>query len=275
MLVFYSCAEKENELPITGSWHATMETMDDHHLPFNFELSKEADKYQITVHNAEEEVLIEDIEFKGDSIYIRMPVFEGYFKGVYDSYNIIGDYVKEPLNRVVPFSAKYGKANRFPISNSAAADVSGIWEVDFSGGTEDFYKSKGIFNQDGNKLTGTFRTNTGDYRFLEGVVDGDSLKLSCFDGAHAFLFLGKVTDSTMNGVFYSGNHFKEPFEGHPNEEFELADSEELTFLKEGYKTIEFSFPDSSGKMVSLSDPDFENKVVGGTDNGNLVPQLHG
>ena len=33
--------------------------------------------------------------------------------------------------------------------------------------------------------------------YLEGVMDGDSLKLSTFDGAHAFLFIAKVTDSTF------------------------------------------------------------------------------
>lgn len=54
-------------------------------------------------------------------------------------------------------------------------------------------------------------TETGDYRYLEGVVNGNQLQLSTFDGAHAFLFTGTVTDSTINGHFYSGNHWKEPF----------------------------------------------------------------
>ena len=65
-------------------------------------------------------------------------------------------------------------------------------------------------SQEKNRVTGTLRTNTGDYRYLEGIVDGDSLRLSTFDGAHAFLFTAKVTDSSLSGTFYSGNHFKEP-----------------------------------------------------------------
>ena len=125
----------------------------------------------------------------------------------------------------------------------------------------DTYLAKGIFTQTSNKVTGTFRTTTGDYRYLEGIVDGDSLKLSTFDGAHAFLFTAKATDSTLNGYFYSGNHWKEHFTAKLNNEYELTNEENLTFIKEGYEYFDFSFPDTRGRVVSLSDPEFNNKVV--------------
>ena len=96
---------------------------------------------------------------------------------------------------------------------------------------------------------------------MEGVVDGDSLKLSAFDGAHVFLFTAKVTDSTMDGTFFSGNHSVENFRAKRNTAFELPDANSLTYLKEGYGKFEFSFPDVSGRMVSLSDTKFQDKVV--------------
>ncbi|HAI37514.1 MAG TPA: TlpA family protein disulfide reductase, partial [Maribacter sp.] len=71
----------------------------------------------------------------------------------------------------------------------------------------------------------------------------------------------KVTDSSMNGVFYSGNHFKEPFVATRNDDFELPDPDSLTFLNEGYDKLAFTFPDSNGDKVSLSDDRFHNKVV--------------
>ena len=76
-----------------------------------------------------------------------------------------------------------------------------------------------------------------------------------------FLFTAKVSDSTMEGQFYSGNHSIENFKAKRNAAFELADSNSLTFLKEGYNTFGFSFPDSSGKLVSLKDERFKDKVV--------------
>lgn len=87
------------------------------------------------------------------------------------------------------------------------------------------------------------------------------MKLSTFDGAHAFLFTAEVNDSVINGMFYSGNHWKEPFVAKRNENFELPDADSLTYLKEGYDKVQFSFPDENGNMVSLNDKQFKNKVV--------------
>ncbi|MFT5678977.1 MAG: hypothetical protein ACI9FY_001525, partial [Patiriisocius sp.] len=128
------------------------------------------------------------------------------------------------------------KVLRFDIARAPISTISGNWETVFSPNTvADRYIAKGIFNQIGNKVTGTFRTTTGDYRYLDGVVEEDSLKLSTFDGAHAFLFKAAISDSVMNGMFYSGNHWKEYFTAKRNENYELPSADNLTFLKEGYE----------------------------------------
>ena len=162
----------------------------------------------------------------------------------------------------MPFLAEFENSNRFVVKNKAEKDITGTWETVFSKGVEgDEYSAKGIFKQDGTKVTGTFTTTTGDYRYLEGVIDGDQLKLSTFDGAHAFLFTAKVTDSALEGKFYSGNHWKEPFVAKRNATYQLPSANDLTFLKEGYDSLEFSFPDENGNIVSLNDDRFKNKVV--------------
>ena len=75
------------------------------------------------------------------------------------------------------------------------------------------------------------------------------------------MFTAEVNGDTMNGVFYSGNHWQEPFIGKRNETYELPDAYDLTFLKEGYDALEFTFPDANGDMVSLADDRYKNKVV--------------
>jgi hypothetical protein len=41
-------------------------------------------------------------------------------------------------------------------------------------------------------------TPNSDYRYLEGIVRGDSMFLSTFDGAHSYLFTAKIeTDSRL------------------------------------------------------------------------------
>jgi len=218
ILFLNSCAEEKKSSLTEGMWLAELTAMDDAILPFNFKLIKTTDgAYQIEIYNAEEVILVDEIEIKNDSILIKFPVFEGYIAGKFTDTSIEGQFIKESLERIVPFKAIHG--------------------------------------------VNAYRTETGDYRYLEGVVSGESLNVSAFDGAHAFVFKAKVTDSSMNGAFYSGNHSKELFVAKRNENFELISSDSLTFIKEGYDKLAFSFPNSEGEMISLDDERFKNKVV--------------
>ncbi|MFN3137085.1 MAG: peroxiredoxin family protein [Allomuricauda sp.] len=257
-----SCKKEEAPKLATGDWLAKIEVSESQQLPFEFTLSQnEEGGYVMQAFNAEEVVTIDEFTFNGDSINIRMPVFEGHITGTYTTDRISGEFIEESKERRVPFVATYGKQDRFTVNEDAAVNLSGIWETYFDVNTEDEYAAKGIFMQNGNRLKGTFRTKTGDYRYLDGVVTGDSMKLSAFDGSHVFLFLAEVTDSTLNGKFYSGNHSVEEFMAARNEAFELPDSNELTYLREGYDKFDFTFPNSDGEMVGLDDPMFRDKVV--------------
>ncbi len=231
-------------------------------LPFNFQVKKGSqENYEIQIYNAEETIVVDEVEIKGDSIKIKLPVFEGYIIGKFSRNEILGDFIKESVDRSVPFKAVYGKMERFETTLEPTIDISGIWETTFDPNTDKTYLAKGIFQQSGKKLVGTFRTTTGDYRFLDGVVDGDSLKLSAFDGSHVYLFKAKISDATMQGTFYSGNHFKEPFVAKRNDNFELPDTDSLTYLKSGFERLSFAFPDNTNTLVSLEDKQFKDKVV--------------
>lgn len=261
LIMFFGCNSPADYSLKKGIWRAQLTTLDNQKLPFTFSLNRKPDGYQIQIFNAREVVEVDEIEINGDSILIKMPVFEGYVSGVFNDSVIQGSFIKESLDRIVPFTAAFGDSLRFGSNKEPKVNISGIWETTFSADTDDEYMAKGVFTQQDGLVSGTFRTTTGDYRYLEGSIDGDSLLLSTFDGAHAFLFKAKVTDSTLNGIFYSGNHFKEPFFATRNEGFELPDGNSLTFLNQGYEEIDFSFPDRNGRKVSLKDKEFKDKVV--------------
>ena len=46
-----------------------------------------------------------------------------------------------------------------------------------------------------------------------------------------------------------------------DQDYELADSKTLTKLKDGVQSINFNFKDTTGKLVSLNDAQFKDKVV--------------
>ena len=262
MVLISSCDNSKAPILSEGIWLGELEVQDNEILPFNFELKKsDSGQLFIEIYNAAEVIKVEEVTLKNDSIVIRTPVFEGYIAGKFTETSIHGEFIKESLERIVPFKAIFGKEERFSAKNKPQVNVSGIWEAEFSPNTADSYLGKGIFTQHGNKVTGTFRTTTGDYRYLDGIMDSDIMKVSAFDGAHAFLFTAKVTDSSLGGTFYSGNHFQEPFIARRNESFELPDADSLTYLKKGYDKLAFSFPDSQGTLISLDDARFKNKAV--------------
>jgi len=260
--IFFGCKKKESLLLSAGVWRVELNVMDGQKLPFNFKVKKSDDgEYVMEIFNAEEVIEVDEIQIENDSIRIKTPVFEGYLIGAFTENTMEGKFIKESLDRVVPFTAVFDTDTRFDVKTLTKKDVSGIWETKFNPGLEEEYIAKGIFEQVDGEVVGTFETTTGDYRYLDGVMDGDSLKVSAFDGAHAFLFAAQVTDSTLNGAFYSGNHSKELFTAKRNESYMLPSTDSLTFIKDGYDKLEFSFPDADGKMISLADERFKNKVV--------------
>ncbi len=261
ILMITSCdIDVKNKFLEQGTYKAWLSIQDNQEIPFIFEVES---KDKLKIYNAEEVIEVDEIEYRNDSVFITTPVFEGYIAAkISNEESLNGFFIKESLDRIVPFRAEGHDNQRFQIDSKPTQDVSGIWETVFSQGIEgDEYIAKGIFKQEGQKVTGTFRTTTGDYRYLEGVMDGNTMKLSTFDGAHAFLFMAQVTDSTMEGTFYSGNHWKEPFVAKRNATYELPSANELTFLKEGYDTIDFTFPNTANEPISLKDERFKDKVV--------------
>ncbi|MAN59668.1 MAG: redoxin [Flavobacteriaceae bacterium] len=253
-----SCSSKETPIQ-PGSWKGVLLLDGGREIPFLAEWGADT---TLTVINAEERILIDDIRISGDSVVIKHPVFEGEIRGAHRNDSIIGTFSIESLQRSIPVVMTYGRHSRFAISEAPSVVLSGVWETVFSPNSNtDSYVAKGVFDQTGNRITGTFETVTGDYRFLDGVVVNDSVKLSTFDFSHAFLFEASVTDSVLTGTFYSGNHWTEPFRSERNEAYKLPDPDSITKLKEEYARVQFAFPNTAGDTVSLDDARFQNKAV--------------
>lgn len=237
-------------------------------LPFNFDVTNIKGKTVIDVRNAEEKIRVTEVKIIKDSVIIQMPVFDSEFRLSLKNDTLTGKWhnrSKKEKN-VISFEAYYNDKVRFVTSKDAINDFSGRYEVTFDKGKESEYKAIGIFKQNGNKLTGTFLTETGDYRYLEGVAQGNNMALSCFDGSHAFLFFAnsaktKGLADTLSGEAFYGISGIESWVAVRNEKFELKDPESITYLKNPDEKITFSFPNLNNKTVSLSDEKFKNKVV--------------
>ncbi len=238
-------------------------------LPFNFNVERVEDKIYIIIKNAGEEITIDEIKFKGDSLIFKMPVFDSEFRTKITNENTLDgywiNYARKDKN-VIPFKAVAGKTARFDfLPGKPLTFYEGKWECDFSPGTADSSKAIGVFKHENNSVyvTGTFLTETGDYRYLEGMMFQGKLYLSCFDGAHAFLFIAESGNGTSitKGDFYSGMHHHENWIAKRNDNFKLRDPESITYMVSPKGKLDFGFPDSEKKIVSLHDEKYKGKVV--------------
>lgn len=248
----------------TGLWRAALITPGGE-LPFQLRIEMVNNTYNLTVINGDEQMLLDEITIKGDSMIVRFPVYESELRlKIINKDEMEGEFIN--LTRAAHASIRMivlsGDAPRFNVkSKSPAVNVTGRWSVQFSPGLKDSSNAIGVFRQSGNRVTGTFLTTSGDYRYLEGAIDNDSLFLSTFDGVFVYLFKAKITAGIMKGIFYSGTHRQTDFSGFKNEMAKLPDPSSLTTYNEGINGLQFTLPDVDSNFVSLSDERFRNKVV--------------
>lgn len=257
-----ACAKKPMQLQ-TGIWRAVLE-IQGQQLPFNFEVSTNAAGSQVvTIHNAAERLVLDEVSFQGDSINIVLHVFDAYLRGVVKGDSLLGWFnLNYNPTYKVPFKAKFGQNFRFEqhVTNSVTKDFSGKYQVQFYN-AKDTVSALAIIEQAGSTATGSFLTPTGDYRYLEGNVVNDTLWLSGFDGNHLYIFNAVKSEDTLSGTHWLGKSRNRKWVGIKNDQATAPVTESLTFLKEGYTTLQFTFPDVNKKPISLQDEHFKNKVV--------------
>ena len=264
LFFIFSCEEKTaGKLDLNGRWHAELDLTGDL-LPFQIGFVPKGETWIMEAYHAGEVLSFDEVVITGDSIKVTMGTFDSEIRAkIIDNRLIEGVFTKNyAKNYFVPFKAEKTEKSRFEVTEIPKTDFSGKWQTEFLEEDGGVYPAVGIFTQSGDKITGTFLTKLGDYRYLEGNVSGNSFHLSTFDGNHLFLFSGELkADGSVAGRFRSGPKSKETFTAFRNENFELPDAYSLNYLKEGYETLRFTFPNVDGKPISIADDQFKNKVV--------------
>jgi thiol-disulfide isomerase/thioredoxin len=183
------------------------------------------------------------------------------------------------------FHATAGIQDRFitEIVTGGDSSIDGRFSVIFSSATE---PAVAVFQSvGGGKIHGTFLTTTGDYRYLAGRFDDGRLRLSCFDGAHAFLFDARMqTDGTLRGDFWSRDTWHETWVASPDAQASVADGFTATSVNPQVRLDTLRYVDLDGAARSPADPIFDGPakllVVFGTwcpncgDATRYLVQLH-
>lgn len=246
-------------------YRATIKREDGRNIVFNIDESRISNRLKWLIRNADETIDINEIKVKGDSLLVYMPFFgaelflkkttEGY-KGQWKKAGSKGD-VYMPLE-IVRGAGRY----MLPPQQSKI-NLTGRWRAVFQNAQGEKSDAIAELKQVGPKITGSILTTTGDYRYLQGSVNKDSLVMSTFDGTHAFYFSAQISKEgkLQNGIFASGPTSLETWSAVRDAQAELDESDVLMRVKDPAQKLNFKFPDLDGNMVSINDVKFKGKVI--------------
>lgn len=268
LLGSHAFAANPKPFPKEGIWRGVF-NVSESKVPFNFEFKGRDPKHAVlTLLNGSRRDDFH-VERRGaDSIYVKMNTYDAALVAkIEDDGTLTGEYrslVPGFRGNSLPFVAEPGKSYRFVEPGKDVKpthNISGKWEIK-TYTKEAVPASIALLKQNGNKLTGVIMTVVGDTRELEGTVQGNEFELSGFTGPSPFIIKGTINDdNSISGEQGFGIYKNIKFDASRNENAELPDPYKLTFLKEGYKKLDFTFPDLNGKPVSLSDDKYKGKVV--------------
>ncbi|HNP17532.1 MAG TPA: TlpA disulfide reductase family protein [Fulvivirga sp.] len=205
--------------PLEGQWQGLLDYKETK-VPFTFELHYDNGTPIVTLVNGKERIELNKVKIIGDSIIIPMHPFDAEIRAHYDENQMMGMWKKGYKEEGIPFKANYG-VPRYNPSNKNDFKLLKKLSIRFKPEGGPPYDAVGLFEQENSQVTGTILTEVGDFRYFEGIVEGDSIKMSSFDGAHGFFLTGHYVDDKWSGEFYFDSGFKEAWEGVANEQAEL------------------------------------------------------
>ncbi len=275
---------------LAGTWRAVLSSPGGE-LPFTLRFAAGDGSPPAIALNGEEEVPFSTVRIDGARVVLRIEAYDSQIdaKLSEDGRRLAGEWSRTSATgrSRLPFQAVRGATHRFaaPLPDGAAGadrssipSIAGIWSARFvdEDGAE---PARAEFRQEGERVTGTFLTPTGDYRYLEGDYRDGFLRLSCFDGAHVFLFHARArADGTLQGDFWSRDTYHATWSALPVSsavaDALLPDPFNEVQLTNDAGRFAFRFPDLDGHEVALSDERFQGKVVVVNLFGSWCPNCH-
>lgn len=192
-------------------------------------------KAPITIYNGKEVYQLSVKKRIGDTIIYQFPAQDAEWRIAFneDYSDARGWWIN--YNKKVPARYPihlYAGNSEYLIAGNKNFDIGGKWRVTFHPGAANEEVLVGVFEQDADGfVTGSFLSETGDYRYLNGNISGNSLQLQTYTGYWAFVVDATLQNADqMTGNFYSGSSYNAPFSAVRDPNVQLRDESTLTYL---------------------------------------------
>ncbi len=264
---------------VTGDYAASLIIDEAHRIEFGLEIEeRETGELAAFLVNEPERIEVPEVRWDGKELVLEIAHYDSRIRArlASPSKRLEGTWERvrgKDKTVGLPFHASEEKPTD-PGPIPAWERIEGRWSVDFE---SDAQPAVAIFKRGDapSSLRGTFLTATGDYRYLAGSFLEGELKLSCFDGAHAFLFEARLTeDGRFEGEFFSGNWWKDTWSAVRDERAELDDPFAQTKWTSRASLADLVFLDLKGNLTSLASPEYAGRGYLLVLFGSWCPNCH-
>ena len=225
--------------------------------PTRWEISEDG----ITIINAEERIEVSQYRLSEDSASFALPVFGTTVDFYFTTQDSLRGFFRNQYRKGEYKVAFVGYKSKKITPSQKKPNIQSTYDVTMDK-NEEAYKAIGILNSSHGRVTGTFLTETGDYRFLEGKkTSEDEFYLSCFDGSHLFYFSAAMEGDSITGKFYSGNHWNTTWNGVKDKSVSLVDPDSLTYLNRGETSVQFMGVDMNEDTTEFNSMDFNQVSI--------------
>ena len=280
-----------------GTAHAWLDLPQSQGQVIEFTMTFGPEPGRVVIHNAGEDIAVPIVKDDGKTLTLRFDDYDSEIRATRvdeEGRELVGEWVKRrgPANDSAEFvrlpfrlnARGYCPMDGVNREQSAATEAAfqrePRWLARFEGDED---AAVLVFSK-GENPHATFLTTTGDYRFLTPVYAGNQVRLSCFDGSHAFLFVATLRDDRLTGDFWSGPKFHTTWTATPDADAKLPDGFGIAKVTPGMSLNDLTFTGLDAKPASLGDAAFAGKCrvieVFGTwcpnckDATNLMKQFH-
>lgn len=218
-------------------------------IPFLIKASGKGREFELI--NGDEVIKLENLHTKKKNyLTLEIPTYQVQLSLDIAGEAISGHFIRSNGTQL-PLAGRKGEM-LFIETRMVPSDFSGKWSVTDDKGEKNVL----LLEQTGNKVKGSYLTKYGDYRTFNGVVNGSKFIASSFDGVYNYLVEGSLSNNELSAQILA--NYKISLKGKRDEKAKLPDPYQQTQLN---SKLSFSFPDLTGKNVSLTDKDLIGKPV--------------
>jgi len=257
MLIFINIKASAAQIS-AGSWKFVLITSNAE-VPFLIKFKYLNKKLTGVLYNGKETISLKDITYKESEISIPLQTYELSLELTQQTPTLVtGNLVRHNKNPILktPVTGTFGIKKRYETpKGKALINLSGKWTLTMEDEDGKMSPAIGTFTQKNHHFSGSILTPTGDYRYVDGQVNGNDFEGASFDGVYNYILKGSVRNGVMAAEVLSNSKTK--VSGKIDPMASLPNAYEQTKIKE----LKFIFPNLKGKSVSLNHPRFIGKPV--------------